>query len=248
MLYNFHSNHFDYSTVPVSQKYTTEQNTVYRDAVKKHSVALKTSDANTEYSHLACVSVEKGARDGNMDILNAFLPALPFDDGLWRDLQQTVARGHFEAFCRIAQHMRGQKDLIKGLEAAVYFGKQDFIDAIAPYCQELNDSLGMKRVVSAAIEGKQYAVAQQFMPFAYTGRGLMGELLTALLNKKFGEAEVWYPYSSVKLVRKHILYQPKDKDTVAALEWLEDRANCELAEKIHKKVKSTHSATRMRKI
>lgn len=234
MLYN----HIDYTRIPASEHNTDRIYAAHQKALKDYNSALKISDAYNEHFHLAITSVQKGACDGDVGLLNEFLPALPFQDGLWRDLQQTVARNHFEAFCCIAQHMRGKKDLIKGLEAAAYFGKQNFIDAIAPYCQD--DPLAMKRGVSAALEGQQYATAKQLMPLAYKGRGLMGELLTALLNKKFKEADVWYPYSSVKLVRKHILLQPQDdKDVVAALEWLENRSNQELAKKIHKTLPTT---------
>lgn len=130
------------------------------------------------------------------------------------------------------------------------FPRQHFIDTIVPYCQELNNPVAMKRAVSAALEGKHYTIAQQLMPLAYKGRGLMGELLTALLNKKFEEAAVWYPYSSVKLVRKNLLLQPQeDKDVVAALEWLENRCNHELAQKIHKTIKpQSNTNVKTRKI
>ena len=245
MLYN----HIDYTRIPTSEKHTDAINRAHQKALNNYTTALETSDAHNEHIRLAFASVEKGACEGNIDLLNEFLPVLSFDDGLWRDLQQTVARNHFEAFLRIAQHLRGKKDLIKGLEAAAYFGKHDFIDAIVPYCQELNDDLTMKRAVSAALEGKQYTTAQQLMPLAYKGRGLVGELLTALLNKKFEEAEVWFPYSSVKRVRKHILFQPHDdKDVIAALEWLENRCNQELAQKIHKTLQPHTADAKVRKL
>lgn len=245
----FAHNHIDYTRIPLSAQHTDTINIAHQKAVQAYRAALKTSDAQNEYFHLAFASVEKAAREGDVVVLNEFLPALPFHDGLWRDLQHTVARDHFDAFCCIVQHMQGKKDLIKGLEAAAYFGKRDFIDAIVPYCQELDDPVAMKRAVSAALEGKQYTTAQQLMPLAYKGRGLMGELLTALLNKKFDDAELWYPYSSVKLVRKHILLQPQhDQDVVAALEWLENRCNHELAAKIQKTLKTKNTPSKVRKL
>jgi len=241
-------NHIDYTTIPMSETHTQTINTAYEKALRDYTFAFKVSDGRNEYFRLAFAAVEKGARDGNVELLEQFLPTLPFNDGLWRDLQHTVARNHFDAFCRITQHLQGKKDLIKGLEAAAYFGKQDFVDAIVPYCLELNDDLTMKRAVSAALEGKQYAVAQQLMPLAYKGRGLKAELLNALLNKKFEEAEVWYPYSSVKSVRRHLVHTNEGQDGVAALEWLENRCNQELAVKIHKTLQPHTADAKVRKL
>lgn len=244
------THHYDYSCIPTSRAHDAECNKKYRYVLKNYQLALKNHTlSKTDKSSYAYTFVAKAAREGNMDLLNEFLPIWKYSvDELWRDLQQTVARGHLDAFCRIAEHMRGNTGVFKGLQAALYFGKHEFVDAIAPYCHELNNATKMKDCVSAALEGKQYVLAQQFMPFAYQGRGMVGALTAALLNRKFDEAEVWYPYSSVKLVRKRILWQPEDKDTIAALEWLEQRYNQEVADKIHKKIRHASSATRMRKM
>lgn len=238
---NYH--HYDYSCVPLSRQYNTERNAQYRAVVKGYSAKIKnnTLDDNDKLC-LSDLCVEKAAREGNMNLLHEFLPFWPRDpNDLWRDLQHTVARNHFDAFCCIVQYMSKHNSVyvFKGLEAALYFGRQNFVDAILPHCQAFNDPLKMKSCVGAAVEGGHYSLAEQIMPFAYTGRSLVHQISDALLEKNFEKAQVWYPYSSVKLVRKHLIdlnVRLNNRKTIGALEWLEHRANQELAEKISKRV------------
>ena len=247
--------HYDYSCVPLSRQYATERNAQYRAGVKSYRAKIKnnTLDDNDKRC-LAGICIEKAARDGNVEMLHEFLPFWPRDpNDLWRDLQHTVARNHFDAFCCIVQYMNKHNsvDVFKGLEAALYFGRQNFVDAILPHCQTFDDQFKMKSCVAAAVEGGHYSLAKQIMPFAYTGRSLVHQISDALLEKNFEKAQVWYPYSSVKLVRKHLRdlnVRLNNRKTIMALEWLEHRANQELAEKILKRVQTHTQKSSARKM
>lgn len=239
---NYH--HYDYSCVPLSRQYNTERNVQYRAVVNKYRADIKNNTlGENDKRCLAPICIEKAARDGNMDLLQAFLPFWQRDpDDLWRDLQHTVARNHFDAFCCIVQYMTEHNSaaVFKGLEAALYFGRQNFVDAVLPHCRAFSDETKMQTCVAAALEGNHCSLAQQIMPFAYTGRGLVHQISDALLEKNFEKAEVWYPYSSVKLVRKNLMdlnARLNIRKTVGALEWLEHRANQEMAKKISKRIK-----------
>lgn len=152
-------------------------------------------------------------------------------------VMQAAARGHMEVLDVLIQHTSEPWDRVHGLEAAAYFNQAECAVRISQSCLDWKDCrFVIKKGLNAAIEGNNFELAHQLMPYIDATQMHSAMFRFAVRDGQQETAELYYPYSDIADMLNYITNNEDSEDVQKIVQWIEEYESAHMAQRINQEL------------